>query len=156
MSDVFDKARLARERAAQVATGLKDGLAEKVGDAKDLLATGAADIRDAGLTRIREVIDDLNATLPAIRDAGYELTDVSINVGVAPTVVASFHTLDTFNEEHARKVIEENEQRKLAGFLIRALLQARKVQGSIAVAGLKARSISIQIGVPPSVSIKFA
>jgi hypothetical protein len=156
MSDVFDKARQAKDRAAQVATGLKDGITDRVGDAKDALAAGAADLRDAGLARVREAIEELNATLPAIREAGYELTDVSVSIGIPPTVVAAFHDAATYSEERAQKVLEENADRKLTALLLRSLLQARKLQAGIELGGLKPRAIAVQLGLPPSVSIKFA
>jgi hypothetical protein len=156
MSDVIDKARQARDRAAQLAAGLKDGIAVKAGDAKDLLAAGAADLRDAGLTRAREAIQELKSTLPSIREAGYELVDVSVHIGVTPAVVASFHTSETFTEEHAQKVLDDSADRRLTAFLLGALLQARKLQTTIDLGGLKPRTIAIQLGLPPSVSIKFA
>jgi hypothetical protein len=156
MSTVLDKARQAKERTAQVASGVKDGLAEKVGDARELLATGAADLLSAGASRVREVIAELNSTLPSVREAGYELTDVSVNIGVSPTVVASFHATDAFTEEHAQKVLDANADHKLTVFLLRALLQARKLQTSIDLGGLKPCTIALQIGLPPVVSLKFA
>jgi hypothetical protein len=155
-SDFLEKARRAREQAASVGSGLKDAVAGKVGDAKDLLAAGAADLRDAGVAKMREAIADFNATLPALHEAGYTLTEVSVAIGLPPTIVASFHASDAVSEERTAKVIEENSERKLTVFLVKTLLQAWKLQTSVNIAGMKPRGISVELGLTPSVVVKFA
>jgi hypothetical protein len=155
-SDILEKARRAREQAAAMAAGMKGAVAEKVGDAKDMLASGAADLRDAGLAKMREALDDFNATLPALREAGYTLTEVSVAIGLPPTIVASFNPSDAVSEERTARVIEENKERKLTVFLVKTLLQAWKLQTSVAIAGMKPRAISVEIGLTPNVVVKFA
>jgi hypothetical protein len=155
-SDVLEKARRAREQAAALASGLKGAVADKVGDAKDLLTAGAADLRDAGLAKVRETLEDFNATLPALREAGYSLTEVAVTIGLSPTIVASFHATDAVSDERAAKVIEENSERKLTVFLVKTLLQAWKLQTSVHIAGMTPRAIAVEIGLTPSVVVKFA
>ena len=155
-SDVREKARRAREQALSAASGLKDAVAGKVGGAKDLLASGAADLRDAGLAKVREALDDLNATLPALHEAGYTLTEVSVSLGLTPAITASFHASDAVSEETTARIVEENNDRKLTVFLVKTLFQARRLQTSVHIAGLKPRAINVQIGLSPSVAVKFA
>jgi hypothetical protein len=50
--DVLEKMRRAREQAASTATGLKDAVSDKVGDARETLASRVADLRDAGAARM--------------------------------------------------------------------------------------------------------
>ena len=154
--DVKEKVRQAREQAASKALGLKDAVGNKVGDARDLLVSGAADLRDAGAARIRETLEEFNAALPAIRAAGYTLTEVSVSIGIPPAIVASFHSSESATEEAANRILEENKDRKLVVFLVRALLQAWKLQTSIAIVGMKPRAICIELGLAPSVVVKFA
>lgn len=154
--DVFERARRAKEQAASVAAGLKDSARDKLDGARDLLASGAADLMDASLARIKETLADLSATLPALKEAGYTLTDVSVSIGVPPRIVGAFHAADDVSVEAATKVIDANADRKLTVFLIRALLQARKLQTSVEIAGMKPRGISVEIGLAPSVVVKFA
>ena len=154
--DVREKVRRVREQAASTASGLKGAVSDKVGDAKDLLASGAANLRDAGVGRIRETLDEFNATLPALREAGYTLTDVSVTVGLPPKIVASFGTSDAVTEESTARVIDENQDHKLVVFLVRTLFQAWKLQMSVNLAGLKPRGIAVEIGLTPRVTVKFA
>lgn len=118
-------------------------------------ASRATDLLNAGASRAREMIAELNSTLPSIREAGYALTDVSVSVRVSPTIVASFHATEAFTEEHAQKIPEANADRKLTVFLLQALLQARKLQTGFDLGGLTPRTIAVQIGLPPVVSLKF-
>jgi hypothetical protein len=88
--DALDKAKKAAERASQTALGVRDQAALKVGGIKDLLVGKIADIKDAALSSVKEMVDDLNAHLPALREAGYALTEVSVELGIPPKVVATF------------------------------------------------------------------
>jgi hypothetical protein len=155
-SDILEKARRAREQAASAAAGLKGAVAAKVGDARDLLASGVADLRDASVAKVREALDDFSATLPALREAGYTLTEVSVTMGLPPTIVASFHASTTVSEEGTARVLEENKERTLTVFLVKMLFQAWKLQNSVAIAGMKPRAISVQLGLSPSLVVKFA
>jgi hypothetical protein len=155
-SDVVERARRAREQALSAAAGLKGAVASKVGDAKDLVASGVADLRDASMAKVREAMDDLNGTLPALREAGYTLTEVSVTIGLPPTIVASFHSSDAVSEETTARVLEEHKDRKLTVFLVKTLLQAWKLQNNIAIAGMKPRAINVELGIAPSVAVKFA
>jgi hypothetical protein len=154
--DVREKVRRAREQAASAATGLRDKVSDQVGNARDVLAAGTAELRDAGIARLRESLEDFNATLPALREAGYTLTEVSVGIGIPPTVVATFRAADSITEEQAARVIEENKDRTLTIFLVRALFQAWKLQTSVNIAGMKPRGIAVELGLTPSVVVKFA
>ncbi len=154
--DVREKVRRARDQAASAASGLRSAVSDQMVSARDLLASGAADLRDASTARLREALEDFNATLPALREAGYTLTEVAVSIGIPPTVVATFRASDSVTEEGAARVIEENKDRTLTVFLVRALFQAWKLQTSVDIAGMKPRGISVEIGLTPSVVVKFA
>ena len=155
-SDVLERARRAREHAAVMAAGLKGAVADKVGDARDLLTAGAADLRDASVSKLKDAIHDFNTALPALREAGYTLTEVSVSIGLSPTIVAAFQASDAVSEERTAKVIEEHSERKLTVFLVKTLLQAWRLQHSVEIVGMKPRGISVEIGLTPSVVVKFA
>jgi hypothetical protein len=49
-----------------------------------------------------------------------------------------------------------NKERKLTVFLVKALFQAWKLQSSVDIAGMKPRAISVELGLAPSMVVKFA
>jgi hypothetical protein len=168
--DLLERARKAKEQAAAAAAkaaeiagqasvraaDLKDSVANTAQDVKDSLASAAADVRDASVTKVKETLADFNAAVPVLRDMGYTLAEVSISLGMPPSLTATFNVSHEANDDATRRALEQNADRKLTVFLVRTLSQARKLQTSIEVAGMKPRGISVDIGLSPSVAIKFA
>lgn len=172
--DVMEKARRARDAAAAKAAAMVDhasarasdaaatasSLRDSVGltaqDVKDALATAAADVREASAAKIRETLADFNSAVPVLQEMGYSLTEVSITLGLPPNVHATFQVSHEATDEVVRRSLEQNVDRKLTAFLIRALSQARKLQTSIEIAGMKPRGITVEMGLSPGVSVKFA
>jgi hypothetical protein len=141
---VFDKARQLREQAAAT-----------VGNVKESLASAAADARDAGAARIKEAIEEFTSTFPILREAGYQVGEVDIEVGLPPKISANVTASDAVTDEHIAKVLEEHREKKLITLLVKALYQAWRLQSAIQIAGMKPRGMTIELGLVPSVTIKF-
>ncbi|SRR5258708_3453326 len=144
------------ERAAQKASGLRESIANKAQDVTDGLALAAAGLRDASTARLRDSLQDFNAAIPVLRELGYSLTDVSMTVGIPPKIQAAFHSPHEVTEESVDRAIAQHADRKLTLFLVRALYQAWKLQTAVEIAGMKPRGVVVEIGLTPSVSIKFS
>jgi len=164
--DPVSKAKQVAEQAAQVALGVKEGAtsraadfgeqtAAKVGGLKDLVAGKIGDIKDAAISEVQRIVADLNQHLPALREAGYALTDVTVDLGLPPNVVASFSAQPDITEERVDAVIKEHEDARLTVTLLRTLFRAYKLQNSIAIAGMKPHGIALTIGITPGIAVKF-
>jgi hypothetical protein len=112
--------------------------------------------REASAAKLRESLADFNASIPVLREMGYSLADVTITLGMPPSLLATFQVDREVTDDVVKATLEAHSERKLTTVLIRALSQARKLQTSIQVAGMKPRGICVDIGLTPSVSIKFA
>jgi hypothetical protein len=183
-SRLFDHARKAREQAAAKAAGLvtrageltdqaaarageltdqaatrageiKDHAAARAGDVKDQVAARATELKDAGMSRVSETLEEFNTALPAVREAGYALVGVEIQIGLPPKVVAKFSTAAGVSEEKAEALLAEHADKKLTVLLLRALFQASKLEAKIKIAGLKATGMDVEIGLTPHVTVKF-
>jgi hypothetical protein len=168
--DLFDKARKAREQASAAAAraaelagqasvraaDLKDSVASTAQDVKDTLAAAATDLREASVAKVKETLADFNSAVPVLREMGYALSEVTLSLGMPPSLVATFLVSHEVNEETVHRALEENASRKLTVFLVRTLSQAHKLQTSVEVAGMKPRGIVVELGLSPSVAIKFA
>jgi|HubBroStandDraft_1064217.scaffolds.fasta_scaffold131599_2 hypothetical protein len=154
--NAIDKAADVAGQASAKAADLKDSVASTALDVKGAVATAAADLREASANKIRESLADFNASIPVLREMGYTLADVTITLGVPPSLLATFQVDHDVSDDVVKATLEAHTERKLTTVLIRALSQARKIQTSIQVAGMKPRGITVDIGLTPSVSIKFA
>jgi hypothetical protein len=158
--DALNKAKKAAELATQsasdLAVGMRDQAAAKVGGLKDLMVGKIAEVKDAAVSSVKEMVADLNARLPALGEAGYALSGVSVELGIPPKVVATFTAQSEITEERIETVIEQHQDAKVTVALLRALYGAYKLQNGIQIAGMKPRGIELEIGVAPSVNVKFA
>ncbi|MGH7296671.1 MAG: hypothetical protein ACRELB_17160 [Polyangiaceae bacterium] len=90
-----------------------------------------------------------------MREAGYTLGGVSVEVSLSPKISASFTTTELVTDEQAAAIAEKHSENKLAVMLIKTLRRAGKLQEAMSVGGLKPLGLQIGIGLSPSVSIQF-
>jgi hypothetical protein len=124
--------------------------------AREQIASKIGELKDAGLDKVLETIDDFNSALPVIAEAGYALSDVNIGLGLPPMVSASFRSSDDVSPEKVEKLLEEHADKKFTLLLMKSLYQAWQLQQKIKIVGLKPKGISVVIGLIPVVTIKFA
>ena len=164
--DALDMAKKAAELASQTALGVKDqasGLAAgvreqtaaKVSGFKDLLVGKIAEVKDSALSGIEEMVDDINLHLPALGEAGYTLHEVAVEIGLTPKIVATFGSQPDITQERIDAVIAAHQEAKVTIALLRALFTAYKLQKSIKIAGMTPHGIELEIGLTPSVVVKF-
>jgi hypothetical protein len=146
----------ASEVASSRAGELKSQVSAKAGDLKGQVAARASELRDATLAKLAETLDDFNAALPVVREAGYTLSDVSIAVGLPPTVTASFDASSNIASEQVEALLAQHADKKLTVLLVRALHQAWQLQQRIHIAGLRPQGLSVELGLVPAVTVKFA
>jgi hypothetical protein len=155
-TELRDKATSRTEEAASLAAGIRDQASSRVGDLKERLAGKVTEIKEAAVAGIKDLADDLNQRLPALCEAGYTLTHVAFEIGLAPKVKATFSAAPDISQERVDAVIEEHKDARVTVALIRALYGAYKLQSSIRIAGMKPLDIELEIGVTPAAIVRFA
>lgn len=151
---ILDMAKGVTENAAERAAALKGRASSAVSDLTEQAAAKAGAILDAGFGQVGHAVADFNAALPIVREAGYALGDVTVEVSISPKISASFTAAEALTDEQTAS-IEQSHAQQLAVMIIRTLHRARKLQSSITVGRLRPLGLSISIGLSPSVAIKF-
>jgi hypothetical protein len=147
-------AERARDLAGQ-ATGATEDLKAKAADVKGQIAEQAAVMSEMGLAKLNETLADFNAALPVLREAGYTLDGVDIDLGVSPKIVADFSG-GGVSDEKVEALMAENTERNLTVLLMKSIHQAAKLQSRLSVKGMRPRGLSVEIGLVPKVVVKFA
>jgi hypothetical protein len=159
-AQLLGRAKAARDQAQSSVAGLAsqatEAAAAKAGDLKTQVAAKASELRDGVLAKLAETLEDFNGALPVIREAGYTLSDVSIAVGIPPTVTASFDASDDISREHVEHLLSVHAERRFTVLLMRSIYQAWQVQQRINIAGLKPKGLSVELGLIPAVTVKFS
>ena len=151
-SSVANKASAISAKAGE----LKELAATKAGEAKAEVKAKAGEIVDAGAAKLNELLADFNAALPVIRQGGYTLAGVDIDVGLPPKVTAAFSVSDDVSDERVEQLVTEHAERKLTVMLLKSLHRARTLQMKIQIGGLKPKGLAVQVGIIPTVTVKFA
>jgi hypothetical protein len=111
-------------------------------------------ISAAGAEKVQEVVTAFQQALPALKSAGYELTEFEIELGVTPKLIPHFrHAARTTEDvDAARDALKDN---KLGQILLGALLKAGDMHKQINVAGFCFSHIEIEMGLIPSVRLQY-
>ena len=111
-------------------------------------------LSQVGSDKIQELVGSFQQALPAIKSAGYELTEFEIELGVTPKLIPHFRHAPKAAEdvEAAREMLKDN---KLGQLLLGALLKAGDVHKQIRVAGFGFSHIEIEMGLIPSVRLQY-
>lgn len=155
-TELREKASLKSEQAVTLAADVREQASSRAGDLKERLVGKVAEIKDAAVAGLKDLADDLNQRLPALREAGYTLTHVALEVGIAPKMKATFTAAADISQERVDEVIEEHKDARVTVALLRALYGAYKLQSGIRIAGMKPLDIELELGVMPAVSVRFA
>jgi hypothetical protein len=138
----------------EVASGL--GWIDRAKKAKDQAASTASKLKDVSATKIADTVEDFNAALPVLREAGYMLNSVDIGIGIPPKVSATFIASPDVSPENVERVMAEHADKKLTLLLMKSLYQAWQLQMKLKIAGLKPMGLSVEIGLVPNVTVRFA
>jgi hypothetical protein len=111
-------------------------------------------LSQAGSDKLQELVTSFQQALPAIKSAGYELTEFEIELGVTPKLIPHFKHASRRLEDvdAAKEALKDN---KLGQMLLGALLKAGDVHKQIKVAGFGFSHIEIELGLIPSVRLQY-
>jgi hypothetical protein len=119
------------------------------------LASKAGDLKDIGVEKIKATVEELNTTLPYVREVGYSVTRVGIELALAPKIVVSLYKVFDVEAERFDAVLKELAQYKVFCTVLGALRQVNNLQAKIQFQGRCLKEVEIELGLPPSVKMVF-
>lgn len=120
------------------------------------IADLAADAQQAGTAKLEQAIADINTALPLFREAGYLLEGLRVQIGLTPQLQADFIADVPVSDEQVDAMLAANTDRELTTLLIRAMRHASKLQARMSFGGLRPGGLSVTVGIPPQVIVKFS
>jgi hypothetical protein len=152
-----------RDHAAEAATSvtgrtaalLRDQTADLAADLRERSAALSVSVGEATIGRIKAAIADFNSALPIIALAGYTVSEVAVELGIPPKIIANFASGEAVPDDQVEGMLAQHADALLATTLVRALMNARKLQYAMTIGGLRPKGLAITIGISPSVVVKF-
>ena len=113
-----------------------------------------SELANVGVAKVRELLSRFNEALPLMEEAGCTPSEVEVEVGLPPKVVANFVTSDV-SEEAIARITAENPERTLACAILKALAKGARLQRAVEVGRLRASTLAVEIGLAPVLKLNF-
>jgi hypothetical protein len=114
----------------------------------------SSELANAGVTKVREMLGLLNAAMPLLEEAGCTPSEVEVEVGLPPKVVAIFATSEV-SEEAIARITAANPDKTLACAILKALAKGARLQKGAEVGRLRASTLAVEIGLAPCLKMIY-
>jgi hypothetical protein len=132
----------------------KKTLAEHAKSIAALPGEKLAELKAYGSEKLQETMSAFLRALPALRQAGHELREFEIELGLTPRIIAHFMPAPTTEADivQARDALGDN---KVGASMLGVLTRAGAVHRQINVPGFHCAHIEIDVGVLPAVRLRY-
>jgi hypothetical protein len=113
-----------------------------------------AELKAFGAEKLDETMAAFLRALPALRQAGYELREFEIELGLTPRIIAHFTPSQAGDEDiaAAREALRDN---KIGSSMLGVLRRAGETHRNIKVPGFHCAKMEIDVGVLPAVRLRY-
>lgn len=105
--------------------------------------------------KVRASIKEISSASPIIKRAGFEIFEVNTRLSIPPRAEVKFEYNDNISEEELNKLLEETKDSKLITTLLQILFKASSAQSMVEGSGLKLKTVSIMLSIPPRIDVSF-
>ena len=114
------------------------------------------DMKDASWEKVSSTINEILGLAPLIEATGFNMRDLSVDATIPPGITLSFIKEKDVSEEDIDKLLNENKNKDILNLIVRALQKADSIQKGMNLSHYKFGGLTMKIGFPPDVSLKFA
>ncbi|HVK80952.1 MAG TPA: hypothetical protein VM915_10075 [Verrucomicrobiae bacterium] len=113
-----------------------------------------AELKAFGAEKLDQTMAAFLRALPALRQAGYELREFEIELGITPKIIAHFLPLPASDDDvaAAREALKDN---KIGASMLGVLRRAGDVHRQVKVPGFQCAHMEIDVGVIPAVRLRY-
>ena len=111
-------------------------------------------IKSAMEKKISKATEDLEAALPTITKAGFELISLDIEVGTMPKIIPRFKIIKEISKDKRDAVKREAATNRMTKSILMALINTQLIS-KIKIGGLQFKIIELHMGTIPKARIRF-
>jgi hypothetical protein len=109
---------------------------------------------DLATQKTVQLLTDLNLVLGLLPDAGYEVGEMEVELGITPKVTIALKLGRAANEARLKTILDKVDNAVLAG-IITSLMQASKLQDAVSVETLELKDVKVELTTTPNVSLQW-
>jgi hypothetical protein len=118
------------------------------------LKVGKDMVADLATQKTIQLLSDLNLVLGMLPDTGYEVGEMEVELGLTPKVILGLKLGRAPNEARLKMILETVDNALLAE-IVKALMQASKLQGAVSVETLELKDVKVVLSTPPHVALQW-
>jgi hypothetical protein len=122
----------------------------------DSLAKGlGAKVAELGAQKATDAVNQTNLLLKLLQDAGYQVGDLDVELGVPPTISISLKTGPLLSDAKLDAVYQANKDNDVVGLVLGALIQANKLRDMVKLETIELRDAKIVLKATPSITLHW-
>ena len=114
-----------------------------------------ANLKNAGVDKIKGTLKDFEESLPIITKAGFQLAELNVGVGIPPTIIACF-TIKEVSPEVLQEAQAEIESKKIGKLVLGSLIGATKMKEKLELKNIVMKGIEVEVGLLPKVTLVYS
>jgi hypothetical protein len=112
-------------------------------------------MKEASTDKLITLTNDVLGLAPLIEQTGFRLENANVDITIPPGISFSFVKQKEIDPADIAKLLEENKDKELLKIMVNALQKADALQKGMNLSHYSFTGISLRLGLPPDVSIKF-
>ena len=117
--------------------------------------TFLSDLKDMGVNKINETFNELNNSTALIKEAGYELSEIEVHIGVPLGITPHFILKDNISDEKKEQLLNDTKEKKIIHTILSVLFNISELQKKVGFKQFKFYEVEITLGIPPKINVRF-
>jgi hypothetical protein len=122
---------------------------------ESLAKTVSSKVADLGAQRATETLDQANLLLKLLEDAGYQVGEVDVELGVPPAISVTLKTGPMLSDSKLDSIYEANKGNDALALVLGGLIQANKLRDKVKLETIELKDTKIVLKATPSISLHW-
>jgi hypothetical protein len=112
-------------------------------------------LADFGAEKTREALSEVNLLLKLLPDAGYEVGQLEVELGVPPKVTIDLKAEPGVNEDKLDAILRDNQDKSVLVAILGSLIQANKLRDAVKVETLELKDVRVVLTASPNITLQW-
>ncbi len=122
---------------------------------ESLAKTVSSKVADLGAQKATETLDQANLLLKLLQDAGYQVGDLDVDLGVPPAISITLKTGPMMSDGKLDSIYESNKGNDVLALVLGGLIQANKLRDKVKLETIELKDTKIVLKATPSISLHW-
>lgn len=97
----------------------------------------------------------LNEAAPYIEQAGYDMTEIEVGIGLSPKILAHLRLREVISVEAQQALLSKVQSKRLIRTILQSLFQASRAREKLRIREFHFTEIELELSILPTVTLKF-